>query len=75
MAAASRKVSIELVPEKFVNVTQLERFVETCMYPFKPADNCRLYASPFVFIGIGSRKASCNLKVLLDNTLNVLVAE
>lgn len=45
------------------------------MWPFKPFDNCRLKTSPFVVIGNEFVKASCNMKVLLEITLKVLVVE
>ena len=64
-----------MVPTKFVSVVQLVRFVETWMCPFKPVDNCRLKTNPFVCIGGVFVKVSCNMKVLLETTLKVLVRE
>jgi len=68
-------VIAELVPKKFVSDVQSIRFVETWICPFKPVDNCRLKVIPFVVIGSEFVKTSCNMKVLLEITLNVLVVE
>ena len=75
VADASRKLSVAFVPIKFVSVTQLVRLDETWMCPFKPVDRSKLKNSPFVFSGSELVKASCNLKVLLEVTLKLLVAE
>jgi len=75
VAAESVNVIVELVPTKFVSAVHVVRFVETRMCPFKPVDNSRLKTSPFVFSGTELLKVSCNMNVLLDTMLTLLVVE
>ena len=75
VADGSRKVIVELVPVKLVIVVQLIRLLDAWMWPFKPADSCRLKTRPFVLRGTELLKASCSLNVLLEMMLTVLVVE
>ena len=58
-----------------VNAVQSTRFDETWMVPLIRADNSRLKVNPLLAMGSVESKLSCNLNVLLDITLTVLVAE
>ena len=75
VAAESRKLSVSFVPTKLVNTVQFTRFDETWIVPLIPADKSSLKLNPLLAMGSVEAKLSCNLNVLLDVTLTVLVAE